>query len=113
MTINLPDMINAVFEFSAAFFTCLNIRQLWRDKEIKGFSPAAVIFFSAWGFYNCFFYPHLGQWWSFAGGIAITCVNCIYMGLIWYYLRRQKKSQHAQNLLQTSEIVIGLKKTIR
>lgn len=87
-----PDHVNACFEGGSSLLGLLNIRQLLRDKAVKGFSPAPLAFFTMWGLWNLFYYPHMGQIWSFIGGCAIASENAIYLGLVLYYLRRSRRS---------------------
>jgi len=83
----MNDFINACFEFGAGFAVLNHCRCLWRDKEVKGISILSTAFFTAWGFWNIFYYPSLGQWWSFVGGLFIVAANCVWLGLlVWYGL---------------------------
>lgn len=81
------DLVNGLFELGGAFLILLNVRALMRDKEIKGTHWGPVIFFTAWGFWNLWYYPSLNQWFSFAGGVAITVVNVWWLFLLWRYTR--------------------------
>lgn len=83
-----PDQINGMFEFAGAGFICLSIRKVLFDKRVAGVSWVHVSFFAFWGLWNLFYYPHLDQWWSFAGGVALVAVNLLYVGLLFYYSRR-------------------------
>jgi len=47
------------------------------------------VFFTSWGMWNLFYYPHLGQWYSFAGGVFIVSVNTFWLGQIIYYRRNR------------------------
>lgn len=80
-----PDIINAIFEFGGGCLIWLSVRQLWKDKELKGVHWAPIIFFWAWGVWNLFYYPSLDQWWSFTGGLWIVVANGVWMGQILYY----------------------------
>lgn len=82
-----PDMINGSFELMGAFFLLLNIRQLYRDKELNGVHWLPTLFFSTWGIWNLYYYPSLGQWYSFAGGLAIVCINTFWLGQIAWYAK--------------------------
>jgi hypothetical protein len=82
-----PDMINGSFELMGAFFLLLNVRQLYKDKGLNGVHWAPTVLFSCWGLWNLYFYPHLGQWYSFAGGLAIVCVNTFWLGQIAWYVK--------------------------
>jgi hypothetical protein len=87
----IPDLINGGFEILGAPFIFLSIIKLFRDKEVKGINWMHVSFFTAWGFWNLFYYPHLGQWCSFLGGLGIVISNSIWLGMLFYYLRRSKR----------------------
>lgn len=82
-----PDMINGSFELMGAFFLLLNVRQLYRDKELNGVHWAPNVFFICWGYWNLFYYPSLEQWYSFFGGLAIVLVNTFWLGQIAWYTR--------------------------
>jgi hypothetical protein len=86
-----PDLINGAFESSGAIFISLSIIKLWRDKRVRGVSWIHAGFFSAWGYWNLFYYPHLGQWLSFFGGIAIVLTNTFWMGQMLYYIKKECK----------------------
>lgn len=81
----LPDLINGLFEFSGALFNCLNVRAIFRDKKISGVHWSPVVLFSAWGLWNLYYYPHLHQWLSFTGGLAIVSTNLIWLLGVWLY----------------------------
>jgi len=83
-----PDIINGCFELFGGLLMWLSIRQIIRDKQIVGFSPAPLIFWTAWGLWNLFYYPSLDQWFSFLGGIVVVVSNAIYLVLIWHFSRR-------------------------
>lgn len=87
---NIPDVINGCFEFFGAPFIFLSILKLHKDKQVKGISWVHAIFFTLWGFWNLYYYPHLEQFISFAGGIAIVTANTIWLCQLIYY--KQKES---------------------
>lgn len=78
----LPDLINASFEFLGGFFILNHCRVLWKDKQVKGISVISTIFFTLWGVWNLYYYPSLGQWWSFAGGLLIVFSNFLWVFLL-------------------------------
>jgi hypothetical protein len=86
-----PDLINGLFEVVGSLMIWLNVRQIYRDKEIKGVHVAPTAFFFTWGLWNLYYYPHLNQWLSFAGGISIAIANGFWVGLMIYYGRKQVK----------------------
>lgn len=85
---NLPDIINGLFEGLASLFILNHCRVLHKDKCVRGISVVSVIFFTAWGFWNLFYYPHLGQWLSFTGGVLIVAANCLWVSLLLKYKNR-------------------------
>ena len=80
-----PDIVNGMLEFAGAAVLWLNVGALYRDKEIKGVHWAAVAFFSTWGLWNLFYYPHLDQWFSFAGGVALVFVNIVWLCMLGFF----------------------------
>lgn len=88
--ISVPDLINGLFELCGSVFIILNIRQVLKDKEVKGVYWPAMMFFTVWGYWNIFYYPHLNQWLSFLGGLAIAACNSVYVFLLIYYSRRKQ-----------------------
>jgi len=85
---NWPDIINGSFEALGGLFICASIRRLYLDKVVRGVSLLPVTFFTAWGFWNLIYYPHLEQWVSFAGGIGIVTANAIWLAQMVYYTRQ-------------------------
>lgn len=76
-----PDLINGAFELVGAAFTWRNAIQLRRDREIRGVYWPTSAFFSAWGAWNLIFYPALGQWASFAGGVLLVSGNIAWVAM--------------------------------
>jgi hypothetical protein len=81
------DYINGLFEFIGSYFTWMNARTLYRDKEVKGVYWPATAFFSAWGIWNVIYYPALHQWASFFGGVVLVCGNIAWIILLITYKR--------------------------
>lgn len=88
---DVPDMINGSFQMIAAPFISLSIVKLYKEKKVRGISYLHVAFFTCWGFWNLFYYPYLGQWSSFVGGIVIVMVNLIWLIQMIYYVRLERK----------------------
>ena len=85
---NWPDFVNGSFEALGGVFLAMNLRRILKDKKIAGISIFPVAFWSLWGFWNLFYYPHLGQWISFVGGVLVVTMNTIWVALaIWYSTR--------------------------
>jgi membrane protein YdbS with pleckstrin-like domain len=86
----MPDIINGLFEVLGGYFIFLHIKTLYEDKEVKGVSWAAVLFFVTWGYWNLYYYPHLGQFISLVGGVVLAVANTIWLIMIIYYKRRKR-----------------------
>lgn len=76
-----PDLINGGFELLGAAFTWRNYQQLRRDRQVHGVYWPTTAFFAAWGLWNLVYYPTLGQWASFAGGVLLVAGNVAWVGL--------------------------------
>ena len=83
-----PDFFNGLFEVLGGVMVLNHCRAVLRDKAVAGVSILSTAFFSAWGFWNLFYYPHLDQWWSFAGGVVIVAANCLWVALLLKYRSR-------------------------
>lgn len=93
----MSDLINACFELSGGCIILLNVRQLYKDKELKGFHWGVLLFFTVWGYWNLYYYPHLQQWLSFIGGISVVSSNTIYLSMVIYYMIRSNKERQQVN----------------
>jgi len=87
--VQVNDLINASFELLASMFALLNVRRMLIDKKSHGVSKVATTFFVAWGVWNLYYYPSLGQWASFAGGVSMTTVNAVWLFLMWKYRKNK------------------------
>ena len=87
------DLINGVFEFLGAPFILLSVLKLHKEKKVRGISWVHAGFFASWGFWNLYYYPHLNQWASFMGGVAIVFLNTVWLIQLIYYTRKEKEMQ--------------------
>lgn len=83
--IQLPDLVNGLFESLGGIAICGNVIKIYKDKMVRGVNLKSVLFFTLWGGYNLYFYPHLNQWCSFVGGLSIFVANAIWITLAWKY----------------------------
>jgi hypothetical protein len=83
-----PDLFNGLFEFFGSVMIWRNVAALMRDKMLRGVHWGATAFFTSWGIWNLYYYPSLGQWWSFAGGLSIMTANLAWLWLALKYRGR-------------------------
>lgn len=81
------DLVNASFEAFGAVAILRHCYVLYQAKRFEGVSLASTGFFWAWGIWNVYYYPHLGQWFSFVAGVAIMLSNFLWLGLMLHYRR--------------------------
>jgi len=81
---NTPDLINAGFEAFASLFIMNHARVIWITRQARGVSLLSAAFFVLWGFWNIWYYPHLGQIFSFYAGLAIMAANFFWIFTICY-----------------------------
>jgi hypothetical protein len=86
----MNDLINGAFEALAGLFVLNHCRAVLKDKAVAGVSVVSVVFFSAWGFWNLYYYPSLGQVWSFYGGLLIVFANIAWVFLLLKYRGNSK-----------------------
>ena len=88
-----PDLVNGLFEFGGGVLLWLNVRRLWRDRTVSGVSALPVVFWTAWGLWNLWFYPAVNCWASFAGGIFVVAANGAWLGLLlWIEWKKKKRT---------------------
>lgn len=79
------DVINAVFELGGALLLWLDVRQLSRDRMLRGVYWPVRVFFAVWGVWNVVYYPAIGQSFSFYAGLAVVAANLAWVRLAWRY----------------------------
>ena len=87
----IPDYVNASFETVGAWMCWTNFSRLLRDREVKGVYWPTTAFYVVWGLWNMFYYPSLGQWWSFLAGAVLTGGNVAWVGTYLWMTRRRPK----------------------
>lgn len=87
------DLTNSFFEIFGGFFILVSCFKLQKDKKVRGISWIHITYFTLWGFWNLAYYPHLEQWTSFVGGAFIVVANCFWLGLMIYYIRKEKQNE--------------------
>ena len=82
---SMADFVNGSFEILGGVFILLSCLRAYKDKQVKGISILMIGFFTAWGFWNLYYYPSLGQIWSFIGGLGVVSANTLYVSMLIYY----------------------------
>lgn len=84
------DLINGIFETFGAVLCWGNVLRLYKDKYVSGISWTVQAFFASWGLWNLYYYPSLGQWASFYGGIGLALGNIVWVVMALHYQRSSK-----------------------
>lgn len=90
---SVQDLVNGTFELFAGWAVLLHCRRLFLDQMVRGVSFYATAFFASWGAWNLYYYPWLGQMWSFSCGVFVFIANVIWTFMMVYYtiLERNKR----------------------
>jgi len=85
------DIVNGSYELLGAPFIILSIINLYKCKKVRGISWLHPAFFTSWSYWNLYYYPHLNQWLSFVGGLAISIATTVWLWMMVYYILKEKK----------------------
>ncbi len=80
-----PDLINGLFELFGGMLILINIRQVLKDRKVHGVHWLPLSFFTAWGFWNLFYYSNLSQFYSLLGGLVMVVLNTVWLALLVYF----------------------------
>lgn len=81
----VADACNGLFEATGGLLILNHCRAVLRDKAVAGVSIFSTFVFTLWGVWNIYYYPLLGQWCSFAGGLVIVAANALWVVLLLTY----------------------------
>jgi len=104
------DLINGLYEGLGAFFILGHCWNLWKSKQPWGVSILAIIFFTSWGVWNLYYYPSLGQWYSFSGGVLIVLCNFLYVSLLVYLRKKHPKPTRSKEEILEHDFMINRKR---
>ncbi len=88
------DWLNGTFELLGGLFITLSCIKLYKDKKVRGVSFIHIAYFTLWGYWNIEYYSNLEQWASFAGSLAVTGVNTIWLGMLIWYIRKERNDKN-------------------
>lgn len=92
----VADLVNGVFEAAGGLMCWLNVQKIMKDKSVVGVYWPVQAFFSAWGIWNLYYYPALGQWASFWGGVFLVAGNSTWTFLAAHYAAKERLSANPQ-----------------
>ena len=84
------DIVNGIFELGGALVSSLHVRRIVVDKSVSGVSWIAVLFFTAWGYWNVYYYPAIEQPFSGSCAVVLAMMNTVYLAMLIRYDRRKK-----------------------
>jgi hypothetical protein len=79
-----PDTINGSFELIGGVCSWLNVYKYLKSRKVVGIFWPTAIFYVVWGIWNLFYYPALGQPFSFVGGIFLTSATLTWLVMVIY-----------------------------
>ncbi len=86
----LSDITMGLIQVISAGFLSKSVWMLYQAKIVRGVSAVTVAFWVAWGLWDLYYFPSLNQWWAFSGGVIVTLMNALYVGLIVRYNYRER-----------------------
>ena len=88
---HIADIVNGLFEAIGGLMIWVDVMTIYKQKVVKGVWVPGRAFFTCWGVWNLYYYPSLGQWASFTGGLVIVLGNVIWVYLAIKYWDKSKK----------------------
>lgn len=83
---NWNFFVNGVLcEFIGSCALLKNVLKLHVDKMVRGYHWSATAFFMGWGYWNIYYYPSVGDWWSFTGGLFVVSINTFWLAQMMVY----------------------------
>jgi hypothetical protein len=79
------DGINATFEGVGSIVLWMNVRQLYKDRVLKGVHIGPIALWFVWGLWNLIYYPSIHQWYSFFAGVNVAAANGVWLYLLIKY----------------------------
>ncbi len=72
-------VVNGSYESIGGVVLPLNVRRLLADRKVEGVDWRVIAFYTTWGYWNCWYYPHIGQLFSFYGGSLPAIANTVWV----------------------------------
>ena len=75
----MTDQINSFFVWGGAFMTWLNVYSIAKDKQCKGVSVIAQLFFMMWAVWSVYFYANQMLLWSLVASTVHSTGAIVWM----------------------------------
>lgn len=84
------DMVGGLMLLVAAVMMLLTNYRAFRDKQVKGVHPIALIYFMSLNVFYVWFFGVRSEWWSMVGEASLVLTYAIWIGQYFYYNRIYK-----------------------
>jgi len=89
----LPDLINGLFEGLTIIFVLMDIQSILKDKKVRGLTRTCLVFFATWSTWNLFYYNNLGQVLSVTAVFTCKLASAIYLFMFFYYIHLEENNK--------------------
>lgn len=79
------DLINSLFISGAIIAAYLDLRQVWRDRAVRGITAATSVLFTMWPVWDLYYYHCLGQFVSMFACLVLVCMRATWAISAWYF----------------------------
>lgn len=84
------DLINGLLETGGAAFLALNLRQLYRDKEVRGIHWGSVMFTTVCCLWNVYLYREVALPISVAAAVLVVILQVWWLVLAWWFWKKDR-----------------------
>lgn len=82
--------------FVACSLVCwLHVRQIIRDKTVKGVSLIPTFVFMTTNVFEMIYFGQKGDWWNVGGAVSMLMSNVAWTVCVFYYHRKEKQRSWA------------------
>jgi len=93
----MAEFINTLFQFFGSAAAMSNIYKIMKDKQVKGVSIFASLFFTLWSIWNLYYYNAAEQSISFHYFALMCLLNVIWLVSAFYYKLKKKPNEPADS----------------
>ena len=79
------DLINSAFVLVAVAMAALDLKQVRKDRQVKGLHFATAILFTVWPFWDLFYYASLGQTFSLFACTVLATLRGFWFVDVWRF----------------------------